>query len=976
MNKPILKINKNLSYRLLMQKRIHEILIVSSFYDAFKLYEDGRLAEMIISQYEELDLQSKPKVVRVSTAEHAWKKLEDKKIDLIITMARISDLNPYDFGKQIKEKYPDIPIVLMTANEKELNWVQENTTDLSGIDKVFFWLGNSAIFPSIIKLLEDKDNANRDIQKGMVRTIIVVEDSPHFYSLLLPLIYKIFITYTFELIKLEYTDDSRLLRMYSRPKVLLASNYEEAIELYEKYRDNVLTIVSDTRFPRNGELDPKAGLKLLDNIREKSFQTPMVVMSKEAQREKQYFEELNAEFIDKNSASFLNELEKFIVLHCGFGKLEFNIKDSRKKIKVNSLVELRNVAKEITQKSIKTHAKNNHFSNWLAIRGYFDLADLLKPMSYKDLENKNILFQYIEEQLNYQVVDKMIIFNTRSYSPEYKYVRMGDGSLGGKGRGLAFLVSLFKEYNFRLEYPNVKIDIPNFIVIATNHYDDFIKRNNLFKKIIKEKSDDEIDKLFLKSRFSRNFLNDIKHFLKENKKPLAIRSSSLLEDSFLEPFAGIYRTFMLTNSEDNLKERVENLSNTIKLVYASIFSKKTKSFLNSVGHKREDEKMAVVVQELIGRQQGEYFYPTFSGVMQSYNYYPQKKMKRENGLATVALGLGKQVVEGKKSLKFSPYTPKVIPQFYNTKSVFTNTQNFFYALNLKFDKFPTDESENLVKLPISEAKKEGVMELISSVYSAHDSKFVESLDEKGQRVITFANILKWKAFPLAKILRDISEITRKGMGCDVEIEFASNTLMNTDDVDDFSILQVRPQITYDKSIALDEKHDEKDILIKSDICLGNGMFENIYDILFIDANHFDNMQTIAYAQEIDKLNKKFNNDRKYLLIGPGRWGTSDRMLGIPTTWDNISNVNCIVEVGIQDYFIEPSFGNHFFQNITSLNIPYFTIPPNSKSTKINCEWIKKQKQINKSNLVKHIKLKNPLTIKVDGKNGMGVILNN
>ncbi|MEA1987567.1 MAG: PEP/pyruvate-binding domain-containing protein [Candidatus Marinimicrobia bacterium] len=956
-----------------MQKRIHEILIVSSFYDAFKLYEDGRLAEMIISEYEELDLQTKPKVVRVSTAEHAWIKLKDKKIDLIITMARISDLNPYDFANEVKERYTNIPIILMTSNKKELKWVQENADDLSGIDKVFFWLGNSAIFPAIIKQMEDKKNANRDIQKGMVRTIIVVEDSPHFYSLILPLMYRTIIKYTMELIKLEYTDNSRLLRMYSRPKVLLATNFEEAINYYNKYKDNLLAIVTDTRFPINGKSESKAGLKFLDIVREESFQIPMVVVSKEVQKKKKYFRKLNAEFIDKNSADFLNELQKFIVTHCGFGKLKFNLKNSRKIVKVNSLVELRNVIKYVTEKSIEKHAKNNHFSNWLAIRGYYELADLLNPMSYRDMDNSELFFNLIDEQLNYQATDKLIIFNTRSYSPEYKFVRMGDGSLGGKGRGLAFLVSLLKEYSFQRRYQDVKIEVPNFLVIATNHYDTFIEKNNMFKKILTAKSDSEIDDLFLKAKFSRNFQHDIKHFLKENKKPLAIRSSSLLEDSFLEPFAGIYRTFMLANSEENLKQRVEDLLNTIKLVYASIFTKKTKSFLNSVGHKREDEKMAVVIQELIGEKHENYFYPTFSGIMQSYNYYPQHKMRRENGLATVALGLGKQVVEGEKSLKFSPYTPKVIPQFYNTKSVLKNSQNTFYALNLDFKNSPKNEYENLVKLPISDAKKEGVMELISSVFSAHDSKFIESLDEKGQRVITFANILKWKTFPLAKILTDLSEITRKGLGCDVEIEFASNTQMNSDEIDSFSILQVRPQITYDKNILLHEANDKENVIIKSNICLGNGIIEKISDILFIDANEFDNMNTINYAEEIDKLNKKFRKGRKYLLIGPGRWGTSDKMLGIPITWDNISNVACIVEVGIPDYFIEPSFGNHFFQNITSLNIPYFTIPPSVKSENINCEWISKQKQINKSKLVKHIKLEKPLSIKVDGKNGVGVV---
>ncbi|MEA3500102.1 MAG: PEP/pyruvate-binding domain-containing protein, partial [Candidatus Marinimicrobia bacterium] len=978
MKEPILKINQNLSFRHLMQIRIHEILIVSSFYDAFKLYEDGRLAEMIINEYEALDLETKPKVVRVSTAEHALKKMKDKKFDLIITMARISDINPFEFGKIVKEKYPDIPIVLLAANKKELKWVQTNTSNFTGIDKIFFWAGNSAIFPAIIKHLEDHKNSKRDIQKGMVRTIIVVEDSPFYYSLFLPMIYKIFIKYTLEFIKLEHTDDRRILRMYSRPKILLASNYEEAISYYNDFSNNVLAIISDTRFPKGNKLDPEAGLKFLKTVRNKSFQTPMVVLSKEVQKKKRYFRKLNAAFIDKNSPDFLNELKHFIVKHCGFGKLKFGSIGSKKKIAVNSLRELRDVIKETTPKSIEKHAKNNHFSNWLAIRGYFDLADLLKPISYKDIDNpdeiKSILHNLIEEQLNFQTKDKLIIFNPISYDPEYKYVRIGDGSLGGKGRGLGFLVTYLKEYDFQSRYPNVNIDIPNFAVVATDIYDKFMEDNNLLKKALKEENDEQVNKLFLKAKFNRDFKKDIRIFLKYNKKPLAIRSSSLLEDSFLEPFAGIYRTFMLLNNNDHLKVRVDNLLSTIKLVFASIFSKKAKSFMKSVGHRWEDEKMAVIIQELVGKKHNDYFYPTYSGIMQSYNYYPQQKLKRENGLATVALGLGKTVVEGEKSLKFSPAKPNVIPQFYNNQSVLKNSQNNFYALNYSFNKFPKEESDNLVKLPLSQAEEDGVLELIASTYSLQDRKFVESLEEKGQRVITFANILKWKAFPLADILKDLSEITHKGMGCEVELEFASNTVLNSGIMDNFYILQVRPQITYDKTVSFDEySYKKEDLIAKSNICLGNGSIDNVKDILFIDPDKFDSLKTIELANEISKINNSFNSDRKYLLIGPGRWGTSDPLLGIPVLWNDISFVKGIVEVGILGHYIEPSFGNHFFQNITSLNVPYFTISPNNNDGYFNKKWLKEQKQINDSNLVKHIKLNDPIVIKVDGKKGIGAI---
>jgi DNA-binding NarL/FixJ family response regulator len=970
----------SLSYRLLMQHRIHEILIVSSLYDAFKLEEDGRLSEMLISEYQAYNLINVPRITRVSTADHAFRKMEQKHYDLVITMAHIIDANPFEFGRTIHERFGDIPVVMLTANKREYEWVMANSENTTGIDRIFYWLGDSSIFPALIKYIEDKKNARRDIQKGMVRAIIVVEDSPSFYSVFLPIIYRIIIEYTGKLISREYTDDLKLLRMYSRPKILLATNYEEAVDYYSRYKNNLLAVISDIRYPKAGKINPHSGVEFLKTVMQNTPSVPMLLLSMEKENAR-YARSVNAYFLDKNSPDLIHELRQFVIDHCGFGDFVFRTPSKKEILRVRTLRSLETALAKVPLQSISYHAKRDHFCNWMAVRGYFELADKLKPLNYDDFTDPEDLRKFLIDAISnvrrHQLQDKVVIFNAETYDPELKYLRIGTGTLGGKGRGLVFLVNYLSRFDLEKAFPNMHISVPRFVVLGTHVYDDFMERNNLSVKALTTDNDQEIDRLFLDGEFDRAFTADIIEYLRHNNEPLAVRSSSLLEDSFFEPFAGIYRTLMLPNCDENLDIRVRQLLNAIKLVYASVFQTASRSYMSSTGHRPEDEKMGVIIQHLIGKSYDDYFYPTFSGVMQSYNYYPQKKLTREGGLATVAMGLGRTVVNGEKALRFSPERPKIIPQFYDTESTLRNSQTHFYALNLHSETpcLLKGEESNLDRLEVSRADESCVLSVLSSVYNANDNSFSESSWEKGPRIITFANILKYKSFPLAQVLQTITKLIKDGMGSQVEMEFAANVCLHGEFKPEFYILQIRPQVTYDRSahIKLANAAREKMVLF-SDITLGNGICRSVKDIVYVDIDTFDILKTEAIVTEIRNLNAAFSEDRPYLLIGPGRWGTADPMLGIPVNWNDISHVRSIVELGLPELYVEPSFGSHFFQNMTSLGISYFTIPPAKIESNIDWGWLQTQKAEYIGKYVRHIHCESPIVIQVNGIKGEGLIL--
>lgn len=979
MLKDMTAIKQRPGFRDMMQSRVHEILLISSLYDAFKLEEDGRLGEMIFIEYQDMNLTSAPRITRVSTADHALRKLRARHYDLVITMTRVSDMNPFQLGRKVKKKYPNIPVILLASNQREYEWAMQRASSTSGIDRAFIWYGDSSIFTAIVKYIEDGLNASRDILKGGARAIIVVEDSPRFYSAFLPMLYSVIINTTHRLMRHEYTDELRLFRMRSRPKILLATTFEEAVELYKLYKNNLLAVISDVRYPKDGVLDPKAGVEFIKIIQRKNPSMPVIMQSMEPENEFTAAE-LGAYFIAKNSPHLIQSLQDFVIRHCGFGHLDFTTREGKTIAKVRHLNSLLTALKSVPIQSIEYHARRDHFSNWLSVRGHFELADYLKPINFESFEDpeefRRIIIKAISRQREKARLDEIAYYNPDTYDPVMRAVRIGKGSIGGKARGLAFLTAHMGRFDFSEKYDQINVDIPHFVVIATDIFDRFLEVNNLRLRALDAKSNEEIDSLFRKAVFPGTFADMLHSYLSYHAEPIAVRSSSLLEDSLFQPFAGIYSTFMLPNNAPALDTRVFQLLEAIKMVFASGFHKEAIAYLKSTGNRPEDEKMAVVIQHLSGSKHENYFYPHMSGVIQTLNYYPQGAMLREEGLVTMALGLGRTVVNGERALKFNPKRPNILPQFFNQETILKNSQNSFYALDLsEVDaKLEHGEGSNLVQLDLDIAEAHGSLDHLASVYSFQDNRFRESLFEPGPRIITFANILKWKTLPLSNLLADLMEFGRLGMGCEVEMEFAVNLAAEKDQPAELSILQIRPMVTFERPRAVNlERSARAKSFLSSDICLGNGDNVDICDLIYIDLHGFNIMESREIAEELRELNRQFGPDHSYLLVGPGRWGTADPMLGIPVSWNFISNARSIVEVGLPELYVDPSFGSHFFQNITSLGISYFTIPPRQLEEQLNQTWLDSLTPVAETKHIKHFHFEDPFVIQVDGMKGNGRI---
>lgn len=967
-----------ISFRDLMQYRIHEILIVSSLYDAFILEEDGRLTELIFTEYQDMNLSNAPRMTRVSTAKHAFQKLNRENYDLVITMSRLPDMHPFEFGKLVKEQHPELPIILLASHQREYNYlISQNQNSVDGLDKIFFWSGDSSLFTAIIKFIEDRKNADRDILNGGTRVIIVVEDSPQFYSVFLPMIYRETIKHIYRLMKREYTESLRLLRMRSRPKILLASNYEEAEAYFTKYQNNILAVISDVAYPRNGVMDDQAGINFLRMVQSKVPDLPIVLQSKEP-KNKTVAKEVNAYFIDKNSPELVTNLREFVVKHCGFGELLFSSPDKMVLARVNDLRSLESALAIVPAQSIDYHARRNHFSNWLAVRGYFGIADLLRAQHARDFENlevlRSLLLDLVRSQRKIQHQGEIIYFDSDTYDPEFKFVRFGRGSLGGKGRGLAFINTYMREFGWYRNNPQIMIDIPHTAVLGTNLYDRFLEMNNIDAGSLMKADAETIDKVFLAGVFESETVENIKAYLAYHTTPLAVRSSSLLEDSLFQPFAGIYHTYMIPNNAPNSSERVASVLNAVKLVYASTFYPDARAYMEATGNRPEDEKMAVVIQNLIGTRHEEYFYPTASGLIQSHNFYPIGVMKREEGVISMALGLGRTVMGGNDALRFSPKYPTVLPQFYNTPSVLKNAQKSFYVLPLSGSASDQPDMQSEVLLPVKIAWEHGLQNFICSYYSREDSRFYDYPVEDGRPVITFKPLVSSSQWKITDVFTQLIDEERIAMSGDLEIEFA----MELEDLSTkprLFILQIRPQHTVKTSadIHLDE-FPMNQIVFKSSLALGNGIHENIQDIIYVKWQKFSPQVTHQIAREIGQLNRKFDMNHPYLLIGPGRWGTSDPTLGIPIGWEQISFARSLVELGLEDFDIDPSFGNHFFQNITALEIGYFKVSVHESNDYMDWDWLDSLPSVEETDYLRHIFLEKPITMMIDGKRGVGLAL--
>ena len=964
----------------LMAQKVTDILLVSSPYDAFIMEEEGRLAERIIHEYRGLNLSRPPMLSWVSSASEALDVLEQKKFDLVITMPQVDETDAYELGRQIKTKFTDLPVFLMIQDTSR-HLLDRKTKDHTSIDRIYVWSGNSDLLLALIKNLEDRMNVAHDTQRARVRVIIIVEDSPIYYSSLLSLLYKEIVSQTQAVMEESLNDEHRILRMRARPKILVAQSYEEAIELYQKYKPYLLSVFSDVRFPKNEQLDDKAGVKLLSRIREDNPDLPLLNFSSEESNREQA-QNIPAVFLNKNSATLHSEIRSFFMQYLGFGDFIFRLPDGKEIGRASNLREMEQLLPTVPDESVFYHATRNHFSSWLMARSEIMLASKLKPVKISDFKNIQEAKKYLVSIIRDRRVgrQKGIIteFDSKHFDPDADFTKIGKGSLGGKARGLAFMSTRLKNSSdLHRQFTGVTINVPKTLVVSTEGFDAFINENNLGEVATGNYNDQEIIQLFTAARMPERLKRDLKQYLKHARYPLAVRSSSLLEDAQFQPFAGIYKTYMSPNNHPDLSRRYEQLLLAIKLVYASTYCESARAYVKSTFHRTEDEKMGVVIQRLTGEVYDQYFYPAISGVAQSYNYYPISYMKPEDGLAHIALGLGKIVVEGGAAMRFSPKYPQFLPQFSTVDDILENAQRFFYALNLtKFpDDLPTNEDATLEKLDIDAAIHDAPVRQLCSTYSAQDHRIRDGVQKSGYPVCTFASILKYDTLPLAEILTEVLAMGRQGMGCPVEIEFAVNMPFNGDQKPLFELLQIRPMAVNRSNLSIDISDDDiSRAFCYSTMALGNGQVEEIQDIIFVNPDTFDAADTINIATEIAQVNKEMiGRHQKYLLIGPGRWGSADRWLGIPVRWTDISGVGAIVETTIEGFKADPSQGSHFFHNITSLGISYLNTTESGEDF-IDWKWLRSLPTVADTPHLKHVRVQKPLIIKIDGIESRGVII--
>ena len=962
----------------LMTKRIFNVLLVANPYDAFMLEDDGRIDEKIFIEYMNLSLRYPPRFTQVSTEEDAWKQLGNTMFDLVICMPGSDNSDTFDIARQIKEKYPHIPLVVLTPFSHGIKERMEHE-DLSIFEYVFCWLGNTDLLVSIIKLIEDKMNLEHDIKEVGVQMILLVEDSIRFYSSVLPDLYKFVLRQSQEFATEALNEHQRTLRMRGRPKIVLARSYEEAMNLYNRYQHNMLGIISDARFPREGQIDPKAGIRFLTEVRSRDPFIPLILQSAEVTN-KDFAESCGAQFIDKNSKKMNIDLREAVSENFGFGDFIFrNPNTMEEVVRVHNLKELQNVIFSIPAESLLYHITRNHISRWLYSRAIFPVAEFLKQISWKDLQDidahRQIIFEAIVKYRKMKNQGVVAVFERDRFDRYSNFARIGDGSLGGKGRGLAFIDNMVKRHAEFEEFENASVVIPKTVVLCTDIFDEFMDMNQLYQVALSDADDETILRAFLRAKLPDRLVEDFFAFFDVVKSPIAIRSSSLLEDSHYQPFAGIYSTYMIPYLTDKY-EMLRMLSDSIKGVYASVYYKDSKAYMQATSNVIDQEKMAVILQEVVGTQYGDRFYPSISGVARSINYYPINDELAEEGTVSLALGLGKYIVDGGLTLGVCPYHPDKVLQTSEMEMALRETQTRFYALDLKNlgQNFSLDDGFNLLKLPVKEAENDGALTYIASTYDPYDMVIRDGIYPGGRKVITFANILQHDVFPLARILQLAQKYGQGEMRRPVEIEFAVN-LDAKEKKGVFYLLQIRPMV--DMKADLNEDLNtipEDQLLLKSVNSLGQGIMDDIQDVIYVKTDGYSasNNQLIAY--DIEKLNKRFLDEGKhYILVGPGRWGSSDTWLGIPVKWPNISAARVIVEAGLTNYRVDPSQGTHFFQNLTSFGVGYFTINAYMNDGLYNQELLNSMPAVEETKFLRWVHFDKPLTVKMNGKKKIGVV---
>ncbi|MBA4366844.1 MAG: phosphoenolpyruvate synthase PpsA [Desulfobacterium sp.] len=981
----------------LMSKRVGKILLVSSPYDAFIMEEEGRLAERIIHEYRGLNLSRPPRITWVSSIDEALTILSKSKFDLIITMPVRDTADPYILSRKIQKKFPLIPIILLVHDTGILSFAPEHRKNDSTC-RLFVWSGNTDLLLAMIKSTEDQMNVYQDTKRAMVRVIILVEDSPEYRSSILPLLYREIVTQTQKIMDDSLNEEHRILRMRARPKILIAENFEEAETLFQKYKPYVLSVFSDVRFSRNGNLDDHAGFHLCEMIKKEKSGLPLLMLSSDDSNRKKALETANV-FLNKNSPSLHMEIRTFLEQYLAFGDFIFRLPNGKEVARVSSLYQMEKAIPSIPDESVYFHAEKDHFSTWLMARSEIQLASKLQPVHINDFSSTREIKQYLVACLRKKRKSRhrgvITDFSSDGFYPDMDFTKIGNGSLGGKGRGLAFISSLLgSNRSLWKKFPSARITIPKTLVITTEYFDSFVSINNLKLFSKNSETDLTIAKKFLESPLPENLVNDLTTYLSYIKQPLAVRSSSLLEDAQFQPFAGIYKTYMIPNNDPKISIRLNHLVRAIKLIYASTYFEAPKYYSTNTSHRVEEEKMAIVIQQITGKEYGGFYFPPISGVTQSYNFYPVSYMKPEDGVVHIAFGLGKTVVEGGASLRFSPRYPQFLPQYSTVEDILKNSQKLFYGLDMshlpdefgisihkdgfaEFDSTLTQLEINNFELTI---EANSALRNMFSSYLSEDHRIRDTYHANTQHVVSFSNILKYNEYPLPDLLIALLEIGQAGMGAPVEIEFAVNFPSEHDLNEkrkgpELVILQIRPMVINRRNVNIQiEQKEIENSFCFSDNALGNGIITDIYSIVFVKPESFDPARTIEIASEIGKLNKiMMEKNEKYILIGPGRWGSADRWLGIPVSWKDICGVAAIIETASELLTADPSQGTHFFHNITSLGIGYLSIGNKGKGF-LDKDWLTSLPVQNETTFICHCRLNNQLMVKIDGKESCAVIV--
>lgn len=970
---------KDTSFVNLMTRRVFNVLIVANPYDAFMLEDDGRIDEKLFVEYSALSLRYPPRFMLASTAEEAEEELAKTSFDLVIVMPGTDNNDTFDIARDIKRRYESIPLVVLTPFSHGITARMEHE-DLSIFEYVFCWLGNTDLLLSIIKLIEDKMNLDHDIEEGGVQMILLVEDSIRFYSSVLPELYRFVLQQSKDFATEALNGHQRTLRMRGRPKIVLARTYEEAMSLYERHPNNVLGVITDARYPKAGVVDPKAGIKLLAELRQRDPFLPLILQSAESEN-MHSAAVYNADFVDKNSKKMIIDLRSVVKQHFGFGDFIFRNPVTFEEVaRVRNLKELQEAIFSVPADSLLYHITRNHVSRWLRSRAMFPAADFIKQLSWEKLQDldahRQSIFDAIVSYRRMKNQGVVAVFRRDRFDRYSNFARIGEGSLGGKGRGLAFIDNMIKRHHQLNRFDNAVVMIPKTVVLCTDLFEEFMDTNNLYQIALSDASDSEILEAFRAADLPRRLLGDFLSYIEATQSPIAVRSSSLLEDSHYQPFAGIYNTYMVPYLDDR-RRMLQMLSDAIKGVYASVYFKESKAYMQATRNVIDQEKMAVIIQEVVGRRYDTRFYPAISGVGRSLNYYPINDERAEEGIVSLALGLGKYIVDGGVTLRVSPHHPEKVLQTSEMEIALRETQTRFCALDLTNlgENFSVDDGFNLLRLPVKEADKDGALQFIASTFSPTDQVIYPGLYPGGRKIMSFVGVLEHGVLPLPALLQEILQLGAAEMRRPVEIEFAI-------DIDAqhrscvFYLLQIRPMVDVKSEVSIDVAQIAPDkIILRSDNSLGHGAPSGIADIVYVKTEGYSPANNPRIALDIERINADFlAQQRHYVLIGPGRWGTSDPWLGIPVKWPNISAARIIVESGLTHYRVDPSQGTHFFQNLTSFGVGYFTINPYLGDGIYRQDILDALPAVGETEFVRHVRFPVPLDIRMDGKKKIGFIL--